>query len=199
MNPHWPGSPCRCNGYHQCPGTNFGREVEYPVAHLWSCEGIHLLMELGWDLPIDTVLNLRFPTECSILKGTYHLRTSPDFILYEDRPSRVVVAEPWLRWKSFRSTCALVLNVSWKKSHPLNPLCSTSLYDVVWCCHICSLCFVLSRLPSKQGHTTFWNFESKEKDPDLPESRGKLRGHQSLLRRKNFGLEWFRFQTGFVR
>ena len=98
-------------------------------------------MELGWDILvlIDTVLNLGFPTECSIFKGTYHLRTSPDFILYENRPSRVVVAEPWLRWKSFRSTCALVLNalnVSWKKSHPLNPLCSTILYDVVWCCHI---------------------------------------------------------------
>ena len=94
--------------------------------------GIHLLMELGWDLPIDSVLNLGV-SHCSILKGTYLycLRTSPDFILHENNPSRLVVPEPRLRWKSFRSTCALVLNVSWKKTHPLHLLCSTILYAVV--------------------------------------------------------------------
>ena len=72
-------------------------------------------------------------SHCSILKGTYlyYLRTSPDFILYENNPLRLVVPEPRLRWKSFRSTCALVLNVSWKKTHPLHLLCSTILYAVV--------------------------------------------------------------------
>lgn len=173
------------------PRTNFGRELEYrgtPVV-MWIPCMLHVNI-VGYSLIDGTWLRYTRTYRYSSQLGVSNWM-SPDFILYENRPSRVVVAEPWLRWKSFRSTCALVLHVSWKKSHPphpLNPLCSTILYDVVWCCHIvdhiCSLCFLLSRLPSKQGHPTFWNFESKEKGSRSTRVTGKVAGASKLAEEK---------------